>query len=82
MLKSGNAVVLRTGAAALRTVTELVDTVLRPALGEAVGLVRTAGHDGHSDGAGLRAIDLRSADTWPNPGITTMRGFETTLRST
>ncbi len=46
VLKSGNAVVLRTGSAALRTVTELVDTVLRPALGEAVGLVRTAGHDG------------------------------------
>jgi glutamate-5-semialdehyde dehydrogenase len=46
VLKSGNAVVLRTGSAALRTVTELVDTVLRPALGEAVGLVRTPGHDG------------------------------------
>ena len=37
VLKSGNAVVLRTGSAALRTVTELVDTVLRPALGVAVG---------------------------------------------
>jgi glutamate-5-semialdehyde dehydrogenase len=46
VLKSGNAVVLRTGSAALRTVTELVDTVLRPALGEAVGLVRIPGHDG------------------------------------
>jgi glutamate-5-semialdehyde dehydrogenase len=46
VLKSGNAVVLRTGSAALRTVTELVDAVLRPALGEAVGLVRTPGHDG------------------------------------
>ena len=46
VLKSGNAVVLRTGSAALRTVTELVDTVLRPALGEAVGLVRTPGHNG------------------------------------
>ena len=46
VLKSGNAVVLRTGSAALCTVTELVDTVLRPALGEAVGLVRTPGHDG------------------------------------
>jgi glutamate-5-semialdehyde dehydrogenase len=46
VLKSGNAVVLRTGAAALRTVTELVDNVLRPALGDAVGLVRTPGHDG------------------------------------
>ena len=43
VLKSGNAVVLRTGAAALRTVTALVDRVLRPALGDAaaaVGLVR------------------------------------------
>jgi glutamate-5-semialdehyde dehydrogenase len=43
VLKSGNAVVLRTGGAALRTVTELVDGVLRPALGDAgaaVGLVR------------------------------------------
>jgi glutamate-5-semialdehyde dehydrogenase len=43
VLKSGNAVVLRTGSAALRTVTELVDGVLRPALGDAgaaVGLVR------------------------------------------
>src|SRR5439155_17619263 len=45
--KSGNAVVLRTGGAALATVTALVDEVLRPALeetglpGEAVGLVRT-----------------------------------------
>jgi glutamate-5-semialdehyde dehydrogenase len=42
VLKSGNAVVLRTGGAALRTVTALVDGVLRPALGEAgaaVGLV-------------------------------------------
>jgi glutamate-5-semialdehyde dehydrogenase len=46
VLKSGNAVVLRTGSAALRTVTELVDGVLRPALGEAVGLVRAPGHDG------------------------------------
>jgi len=47
VLKSGNAVVLRTGSAALRTVTELVDGVLRPALessgvdGAAVGLVRS-----------------------------------------
>src|SRR5207244_2703482 len=47
VLKSGNAVVLRTGGAALATVTALVDEVLRPALeetglpGEAVGLVRT-----------------------------------------
>jgi glutamate-5-semialdehyde dehydrogenase len=46
VLKSGNAVVLRTGAAALGTVTCLVDRVLRPALedagadGGAVGLVR------------------------------------------
>ena len=47
VLKSGNAVVLRTGGAALATVTSLVDEVLRPALedaglpGEAIGLVRT-----------------------------------------
>jgi glutamate-5-semialdehyde dehydrogenase len=47
VLKSGNAVVLRTGGAALATVTCLVDEVLRPALaqtglpGEVVGLVRT-----------------------------------------
>ena len=47
VLKSGNAVVLRTGGAALATVTALVDEVLRPALeqtglpGEIVGLVRT-----------------------------------------
>ena len=46
VLKSGNAVVLRTGSAALGTVTKLVDGVLRPALesagvdGAAVGLVR------------------------------------------
>jgi glutamate-5-semialdehyde dehydrogenase len=47
VLKSGNAVVLRTGGAALATVTAIVDLVLRPALeeqglpGEAVGLVRS-----------------------------------------
>ena len=47
VLKSGNAVVLRTGGAALGTVTFLVDEVLRPALkgaglpGAAVGLVRS-----------------------------------------
>ncbi len=47
LLKSLNAGVLRTGGAALRTVTVLVDDVLRPALAaaglppEAVGLVRT-----------------------------------------
>jgi len=47
VLKSGNAVVLRTGGAALRTVLVLVDEVLRPALeeaglpGTAVGLVRS-----------------------------------------
>jgi glutamate-5-semialdehyde dehydrogenase len=47
VVKSGNAVVLRTGGAALATVTALVDDVLRPALeesglpGELVGLVRT-----------------------------------------
>jgi glutamate-5-semialdehyde dehydrogenase len=47
VLKSGNAVVLRTGGAALGSVTALVDEVLRPALeqtglpGEVIGLVRT-----------------------------------------
>jgi glutamate-5-semialdehyde dehydrogenase len=47
VLKSGNAVVLRTGGAALATVTALVDEVLRPAFqqtglpGEVIGLVRT-----------------------------------------
>src|SRR4051794_22096829 len=47
VLKSGNTVVLRTGGAALRSVTALVDRILRPALEEAgippaaVGLVRT-----------------------------------------
>jgi glutamate-5-semialdehyde dehydrogenase len=47
VLKSGNAVVLRTGGAALATVTALVDEVLRPALeqtglpAEVIGLVRT-----------------------------------------
>jgi glutamate-5-semialdehyde dehydrogenase len=47
LLKSLNAGVLRTGGAALRTVTVLVDDVLRPALAaaglppESVGLVRT-----------------------------------------
>src|SRR5262249_27867427 len=51
-LKSGNAVVLRTGAPALGTVTALVDRVLRPALddagadGAAVGLVRAPDHAG------------------------------------
>ncbi len=52
LLKSGNAVVLRTGGAALTTVTALVDGVLRPALeqaslpGEAIGLVRSPGREG------------------------------------
>ncbi len=47
VLKSGNTVVLRTGGAALGTVEELVDSILRPALedvglpGGAVGLVRS-----------------------------------------
>jgi glutamate-5-semialdehyde dehydrogenase len=56
LLKSLNAAVLRTGAAALRTVTVLVDEVLRPALEgaglrpEAVGLVR------HADREGARAL--------------------------
>ena len=52
LLKSLNAAVLRTGSAALRTVTVLVDDVLRPALvdaglpPDAVGLVRTPEHEG------------------------------------
>ena len=52
LLKSLNSAVLRTGSAALRTVTVLVDGVLRPALETAglppgaVGLVRSADHEG------------------------------------
>lgn len=52
LLKSLNAGVLRTGAAALRTVTVLVDDVLRPALERAglppgaIGLVRSPDREG------------------------------------
>jgi glutamate-5-semialdehyde dehydrogenase len=52
LLKSLNTAVLRTGGAALRTVTVLVDDVLRPALDSAglppgaVGLVRSAEREG------------------------------------
>ena len=52
LLKSLNAAVLRTGGAALRTVTTLVDDVLRPALEHAglpqssVGLVRSHDREG------------------------------------
>ncbi|MGZ8783861.1 MAG: aldehyde dehydrogenase family protein [Gaiellaceae bacterium] len=52
LLKSLNGAVLRTGSAALRTVTALVDEVLRPALVEAglpaaaVGLVRFSDREG------------------------------------
>jgi glutamate-5-semialdehyde dehydrogenase len=52
LLKSLNTAVLRTGGAALGTVTVLVDDVLRPALEAAglppgaVGLVRSADHEG------------------------------------
>lgn len=52
LLKSLNTAVLRTGGAALRTVTVLVDCVLRPALAdaglppEAVGLVRSPDREG------------------------------------
>jgi glutamate-5-semialdehyde dehydrogenase len=52
LLKSLNAAVLRTGGAALRTVTVLVDDVLRPALAgaglppAAVGLVRSPDREG------------------------------------
>jgi glutamate-5-semialdehyde dehydrogenase len=52
LLKSLNGAVLRTGGAALRTVTVLVDEVLRPALAdaglppEAIGLVRSPEREG------------------------------------
>ena len=52
LLKSLNGGVLRTGGAALRTVTALVDEVLRPALAQAglppevIGLVRTPEREG------------------------------------
>jgi glutamate-5-semialdehyde dehydrogenase len=52
LLKSLNGAVLRTGGAALRTVTVLVDDVLRPALADAglppgaVGLVRSPDREG------------------------------------
>jgi glutamate-5-semialdehyde dehydrogenase len=52
LLKSLNAAVLRTGGAALRTVTVLVDEVLRPALADAglppsaVGLARSPAREG------------------------------------
>ena len=52
LLKGLNTAVLRTGGAALRTVTALVDEVLRPALERAglppgaVGLVRSSDHEG------------------------------------
>jgi glutamate-5-semialdehyde dehydrogenase len=52
LLKSLNTTVLRTGGAALRTVTVLVDEILRPALEHsglppaAVGLVRSPDHEG------------------------------------
>ena len=52
LLKSLNGGILRTGGAALRTVTVLVDDVLRPALVDAglppgaIGLVRTPEHEG------------------------------------
>src|SRR5438874_8114918 len=52
LLKSLNAAVLRTGGAALRTVTVLVDEILRPALGAAglpaaaVGLARSPEREG------------------------------------
>ena len=52
LLKSLNAGVLRTGGAALRTVTVVIDEVVRPALERAglppgaIGLVRSADHEG------------------------------------
>jgi glutamate-5-semialdehyde dehydrogenase len=62
VLKSGNAVVLRTGSAALGTVTVLVDSVLRPALaaagadGAAVGLVRSGARTGAEALVSLPAV--------------------------
>ena len=62
VLKSGNAVVLRTGSAALGTVTVLVDSVLRPALAEAgadgaaVGLVRSGERAGAEALVSLPAV--------------------------
>jgi glutamate-5-semialdehyde dehydrogenase len=62
LLKSRNAVLLRTGGAALRTVTALVDEVLRPALSGAgvppgaVGLVRSADHEGARALVSLRGL--------------------------
>ena len=56
LLKSLNAAVLRTGGAALRTVTVLVDEILRPAL-EAAGLPPTAvGLARSSDREGARIL--------------------------
>jgi len=56
VLKSGNAVVLRTGSAALGTVTKLVDGVLRPAL-ESAGVDRAAvGLVRFPDRAGAEAL--------------------------
>src|SRR5207244_2875288 len=62
LLKSLNAAVLRTGGAALRTVTVLVDEVLRPALEEAglppgaVGLVRSPEREGARALVSLRRL--------------------------
>jgi glutamate-5-semialdehyde dehydrogenase len=62
LLKSLNTAVLRTGAAALRTVTVLVDEVLRPALEDAglppgaVGLVRTPDREGARALVSLRRL--------------------------
>ncbi len=51
LIKSGNAGVLRTGSASLRTAVSIIDWVLAPALGsaglppEAIQLVRVGGHE-------------------------------------
>ena len=64
MLKSGNTVVLRTGGAALRTVTALVDDVLRPAL-EAGGHPAGRGRPrAHARARGRRGARLAAA---PDP---------------
>ena len=75
LLKSLNTAVLRTGGAALGTVTVLVDDVLRPALAdaglppEAVGLVRT--HD-HGDARTLVSLPQQSAYSASKGAVATL----------
>ena len=56
LLKSLNAAVLRTGAAALRTVTVLVDDVLRPALERSGPAARGGRPRAHADREGARVL--------------------------